>query len=154
MWIDSQRAEYLADLSGTRISGNESAISLMNKLAFSDIFYFELQKLAIKPRKEIILLDLFEILKTKVDNLPKHENERLKRLQDFEEHRLDSTHPPTHFRKILLKDKGNENRENFNNEINFEKIDEELKFYKSKLQEKLVDLYKSYINRRTIIEFN
>lgn len=145
VWLDSQRAEYLADLSGTKISGKNSAIDLMHKLSNSRILDFEIQKLSVKTKKEIDKLDLFEILKNKVDILPEHEKERLKRLQEFEEHRLDSTHPPTHFRKLMLEAKGYENIENFDNIIDFEKIEQELKYFRPKIQNKLIDEYKSYL---------
>lgn len=146
MWLDSQKSEYLADLSGGKISGKNYFISLMTKIGFYDYFYFELQKLSVKNNKDIQSLDLFDIFKNKINNLPKSEIDKINRLQEFEEHRLDLTHPPTNFRKIILSEKGLIEPVTLDKEIDFEKIDNDLIILKTKIQDKLIDLHRTYLN--------
>ncbi|MEK7433613.1 MAG: M48 family metallopeptidase [Cyanobacteriota bacterium] len=143
IWVDSQRAEYLADLNATKIMGKKSAISGMEKSFLYEIIDFELSKLALKNNKELENIDFFTILNDKVSNLPFHETERLKRLSKFENHRLDATHPPTIYRIKMLEKKGFETG-NFNKEkVDFEKIKEEISKIEHNIKYKLIDIYKS-----------
>ena len=100
-WADSQKAEYLADYFGAKISGSEEFISLNNRIALLGTHH---DWLLTKVRKEydhkerIIpsFLDEFE-------NTPEMEIERVRRINEKELFALDATHPPTHFRNELLR---------------------------------------------------
>jgi Zn-dependent protease with chaperone function len=143
IWIDSQKSEYLADILGSTISGHKSAISLMEKLGYQDIFYFELKKIVLKGKKEADKINIFKTVNEKIENFPNHEIERLKRLQMKEEHRFDIKHPPTYSRILILKEKGYKNLSNIKDQINFGKIENEFNNYEKKIQDKLIDIYRN-----------
>lgn len=142
VWLDSQKAEYLADLLASSICGNKASISLMQKCSYSDIFYFELQKLVIKGKKTFDNVDIFEEVNNKIKDLPDHEIERLNRLLTKEEHKIDIKHPPTYSRILLLEEKGYKNGNDLKDKIDFAKIENELNPYKQKIQYKLIDVYR------------
>lgn len=143
IWFDSQRAEYLADLVATKISGKKSAIGSMEKLALAEVIDFEVAQLALKNRKELDTINVFDELNKKVSNLPDHENERLKRLLHFQEHRLDATHPPTGYRIKMLEEKGLDLGDFDKSKIAFDKIKSEICKIEAEIQYKLIDSYKS-----------
>lgn len=143
IWFDSQRAEYLADLVATKINGKKSAICGMEKLALSEVIDFEVSQLALKNRKELDTINVFEELNKKVSKLPDHENKRLKRLLYFEEHRLDATHPPTGYRIKMLEAKGLDLGNFDKSKIAFDKIKNEICKIETEIQYQLIDSYKS-----------
>lgn len=143
IWINSQKSEYVADILGSSISGHKSAVSLMEKLSYEDLFHFELKKIVVKGKKEADKINIFKIVNEKIKNSPSHEIERLKRLQMKEEHRFDIKHPPTYSRILILKEKGHKTMSNIKDQINFIKIENEFNSYEKKVQDKLVDIYRN-----------
>lgn len=77
----------------------------MEKLSLYETIDSELHRLSLKNRKELDNINIFEKLNYKVNNLPAQEKERLKRLLNLQEHRLDATHPPTSYRIKMLEKK-------------------------------------------------
>lgn len=142
VWIDSQKAEYLADILASSICGNKASISGMKKCSYSDIFYFELQNLVLKGKKTMNNVDIFEEVNNKIKTLPDHEIDRLNRLLTKEEHKIDIKHPPTYSRILLLEEKGYKDGTDIKDKIDFAKIENELNPYKQKIQYKLIDVYR------------
>jgi Zn-dependent protease with chaperone function len=99
LWRDSQRAEYLADYLATTASSTEAMLVVLRKLYIGEDF---------APRVAALLLDqeeqnLFNLLRQYVSNMPPRELERIRRVEQQAEFRLDATHPPTAYRIAFLK---------------------------------------------------
>ncbi|RED53866.1 M48 family metallopeptidase [Aestuariispira insulae] len=93
LWRDSQRAEFLADYLATSASGTQAMKTSLSKLALSDQFHHFASKNIVSTRqsgREILKRSLSHL-----QNLPACELDRLSRLSQKEDARLDATHPPT-----------------------------------------------------------
>lgn len=140
-WQNSQRAEYLADLFEAKVSGTETAVSAIKKLHYSDMFYYTLQKVALRKQKD----GLIDQFLSNVNSLPEKEVRRLLRKSELEQSRLDLTHPPHTFRMKFLEKNTRVATMSLSDEKN-RLIEEELEGYKSKIESKLVDQYLYYLS--------
>ena len=52
IWQDCQRAEYLADYLGAKVSGTQASISMLKKMPLGSVFIVTLQRLALDKRQE------------------------------------------------------------------------------------------------------
>jgi heat shock protein HtpX len=95
---DSQHAEFRADLNAASVAGSEAAISGLDKLHFTHLFEYALQKQRSSPERPHAFLELRHAW----DHLKPAEQERM-RLQVAQERlRLDRSHPPTADRIAVL----------------------------------------------------
>jgi Zn-dependent protease with chaperone function len=99
LWHDSQRAEYLADALAAEASGTEAALGLLKKLHFHRTVELALQRASYQKIK---IGNLFEELRRCVAEVPQRELDRINRVSQLQESRLDATHPPTVYRIGLL----------------------------------------------------
>ncbi|MEO3945854.1 M48 family metallopeptidase [Gorillibacterium sp. CAU 1737] len=90
-WLDSQRAEFLADRIAVEGAGKEAKLGLLHKLSLNSLFEFCVRK-TINTRNTSPLLDEFA---RQAAALPEREHERLRRAARLEGSCLDNTHPPT-----------------------------------------------------------
>ncbi|WP_243297851.1 M48 family metallopeptidase [Bacillus litorisediminis] len=101
LYRNKQVAEFKADLFEAEVTGTHTAIQVLEKLHYGDLFAHISRKVALNNEK----LNLFTELKSRVANLPERERKRLKRKTELEKTRIDTTHPATHLRMNLLKAK-------------------------------------------------
>lgn len=137
LWRNSQKAEYNADYLAATVSGKESMISMLEKLYYGNIYDLTIQRVALDQ----VNYDFFDEFKNKVDNIPEKELERIKRLEEIEDLRLDATHPPTFLRKEFLKQKSMGRPKYELQQQECKKINDELKDLQNKIQERLVNDY-------------
>lgn len=99
MWDESQKAEYLADKLGAQVSGTEAFVSMIAKLLLYPQVLIATQRAALNKKVGAIE----EIIK-EIKNFPPRQFDRVKRIAELEESRLDATHPPTIFRLKMLRE--------------------------------------------------
>ena len=139
LFFESQKAEYLADYLATKVCGTEALISLLNKNHLGFVrFEYILERFSLRQGK----FDLFKILKQDFQSIPALEKERIKRIGELEELRLDDTHPPTLYRTKFL---ANHFKEGKNISLSEEKkklLDGEITTIKSRIQTDALDYYR------------
>lgn len=97
---NSQKAEYLADYLGSRVSGTAAFIAMNDRIG---VMYNNNHKVQncinrnLQTPEEIIPEIVAEF-----EQVPDIEYERVKKLGERELHSLDAAHPPTHYRNELL----------------------------------------------------
>lgn len=136
-WRDSQRAEYLADALGASIGGSSAMLSMLEKLHYHDSFSLTLHKVALSKTK----LDLFEEYRLYLKEVPERELERIRRVEQLNTSRLDSTHPPTGYRIAVIKNKPVLESKIIWSGEKARLVEQELKRFHKSVQEKLVDRY-------------
>ncbi|MFN8536659.1 MAG: M48 family metalloprotease [Thermomicrobiales bacterium] len=104
LWRDSQRAEYLADRLAARTAGTDATLGLLDKIQLGQSFELSLQRAAYGRDNE----GLFDALRRRIRELPAREMERIRRVQQLTDARLDRTHPPTPYRIDLLRHQSGE----------------------------------------------
>lgn len=77
LWMDSQRAEYLADYLATTNSGTEAMISALEKLPYASYLEFIVQSVALN--KETQTKNFFSEFQNFVNEIPSSEIERVKK---------------------------------------------------------------------------
>jgi Zn-dependent protease with chaperone function len=90
---ESQRAEYFADALARQVAGQEACISMMRKIPYSAHLRMAAEKTYYSgDHKGHGLIENFSTLAA---GLPSSETERLRRIGEAEEARIDASHPPT-----------------------------------------------------------
>lgn len=100
---DSQRAEYLADATASRIAGSTAAMSAFDKLHLGRVAVGVLSSSTDEHWRN---RSLWDELQAKVTEFPERELERSRRLDRETAARLDDTHPPTTFRRDVIESRG------------------------------------------------
>ena len=132
---DSQKAEYLADYLGSRVSGTKSFIALNERIS---VIFSNASKLSycinrhVKEPEKIIPAFVAEF-----DQVPETEVERVRQIDERELHSLDATHPPTHYRSELLRHFPAEAMFTISDEEN-QSMDKEVSAFNLKLGQELV----------------
>lgn len=98
VWRDSQKSEYLADQLACSISGTKAMSTLLDKLHFNTTFISILKMLKKYGYSKEVLSEFAH----KITMVPEREVERLRRLQFEYLSSVDSTHPPTVYRKQFI----------------------------------------------------
>ncbi len=99
-WYDSQKAEYLADYLGGKVSGTDEFVSLNSRIALVTSHYnWLIAKLRKHHRDKEKIIPAFT---AELQDVPDTEVERVNRLLERELTTLDSTHPSTFFRNKML----------------------------------------------------
>jgi Zn-dependent protease with chaperone function len=137
---DSQRAEYIADVSAAGVAGTDAVISLHEKLLLDSTFRGVVQRAA---RSES---DLFDELRLAVERVPERERLRRRRVARLESARLDASHPPTAKRIALLEQRPHVAGNGHNPPAQI--IDEELRPLRAALQERIIDAYRASVHAR------
>ena len=94
LFEESQRAEYYADDVAASIAGTEATMSALRKLHHG-VVYVRFLEHNIRSRNN---WDIFQAFAEHVTHIPEREGERLRRAEQQESLRLQSTHPPTLYR--------------------------------------------------------
>ena len=98
LWYDSQRAEYMADMLASRMSGTQAQLTTLDKVQLRELFLHRL-KFAYIDRKGQRFFDDF---KNRVALVPAREYERLRRIDQVTSTQFGSSHPPSAFRAKFL----------------------------------------------------
>ena len=135
LWRDSQRAEYLADAMGAQVAGTSATFSMLEKLHLGDTFLFTLKRVSLNSRK----VGLFEELRSRAEHVPPREVERIRRVEQMENSRLDSTHPPTAYRLDALRARSVTAPQVTLGEARYAQLQAELATVQEKIQQELLD---------------
>ncbi|WP_405550096.1 M48 family metallopeptidase [Streptomyces microflavus] len=106
----TQRGEYLADAFAARVGSTEAALALMDRLLIGRGAESFLRREANTPlvrkagtgSRDDRWQGLWERLAAQLESVPDTEYERLRRVSVLRAHSVDSTHPPTHLRRVCL----------------------------------------------------
>lgn len=102
LWQNKQRAEYLADALAAQVGGLQAKLSLLEKLHLEHIFAFAMQRILTGGATG----SAAEEIRSQFGQIPASEIERVRRLEQSADVRLDSTHPPTAYRIQYLRSRG------------------------------------------------
>ena len=98
-WDKAQTAEYLADRIGAKVSGTDAFVSMSEKTLLEPKISMAIQRATLKKDS----VGAINEIQAEVEKIHPREFDRLKRIAELEEVRLDATHPPTAWRiKLLL----------------------------------------------------
>lgn len=143
LWRDSQRAEYLADYVGATAAGSDAMIRLLNELAIGATFWNTLQRTALAAAERTI--DFFDELRNQVALVPARERERIRRVMELEQSRLDATHPPTLYRIEMLMAHPIASAKTSLSSEQSAAIDREFAPLRQRTQKELVDLFRQTV---------
>jgi heat shock protein HtpX len=104
LWIDGQKAEYLADHVASRIAGKHNVESSLMKTYRYPTVLNAIQSTAVAHER----IDLFDEIQRRMSRVPDREIKRIKRLDEMSKSRIDSFHPPTHYRIRVVAEHGEE----------------------------------------------
>jgi Zn-dependent protease with chaperone function len=93
LYLDSQRAEYLADHLEAKVAGPEASVNLLRKLGLGD----NLRAIAerVYYGGDNLGRSVIDAFRAFVKGVPEREMERIRRADEKEKSRVDSSHPPT-----------------------------------------------------------
>lgn len=137
LWLDLQRAEYLADRIAAKTAGREAGLACLSKLNFGETFQLAVQQATLSTNT----LPLWEHLDHNLKHLPAHETERLRRLMMKEDARLDATHPPTAHRVAAIESLHSSSPQITLTAAEASALEEELKRFQPEIEQKLRDQY-------------
>jgi len=137
VWRNMQIAEYLADYLAAKISGTAAVINVLHKLSYEQ--YFErvilTNKFSLYQSGREVLDNLINFLAS----LPDHEIERIIRVDQMAESRLDDTHPPTAFRIEFLENHPNSEPKLTLTPAEHDALDREMDSAKEAIGKRLID---------------
>jgi heat shock protein HtpX len=142
LWHESQRAEYLADLLATRLSGTAAMLAMLEKFHYTNAFQQTVREIALSPTP----LQLVETFRRTIAKIPAREVERIRRVERLQLVSLDATHPPTVYRIEFLKAHPIEQPEFVLDAVEAEQLEQEVLRAQSQIQQKLVDSYISSLH--------
>jgi heat shock protein HtpX len=137
-WRDSQRAEYLADSLAARVGDTHAVLSMLEKSHLADTFRVTLQRATLNWENQ----DLFAEVRKSVAAVPARELERIRRIEQKGNSRLDTSHPPTALRVKLLKAHPVAEPQVVITQADYDQIERELAVARERVQEKLVNAYR------------
>jgi heat shock protein HtpX len=98
LWIEKQRAQYLADQLAARVSGSEAQLALLDKGLLEKSFNRTLVFAFLGQRLGMLLDDF----KSRVENLPARELARLRREEELTWTPAPNSGPPVFYRRDVL----------------------------------------------------
>lgn len=104
LFIESQRAEYLADHLAAKVAGSVAVAGLLRKLGLAHNLKAVAERAYYSGDTDgRTVIDSFRAF---VASVPAREMERIKRADERENARIDSTHPPTAMRIRFMESRG------------------------------------------------
>jgi Zn-dependent protease with chaperone function len=101
LWQEQRRAEFLADWLAAGVAGSEATIGVHEKLALDSTFWRAVQTASLRRTQDTA----FGLFRDGLAAMPERERERMRRVAEMTESRLDSTHPPTAHRIRFLRER-------------------------------------------------
>ena len=137
LFVDSQRAEYLADHLAAKVAGSEAVVMMMRKLGLG----YNLRAVAERVyyggdtdgRSVIAAFHDF------ASAVPAREMERIKRVDEREEARIDASHPPTASRIRFIEGRARLDPIVVLDDVQSRAMDNELQPFFARLSMKLMD---------------
>lgn len=136
-----QRAEYLADDLAAEVAGTEAELGSEQKLYFGSTYWFAMQRVALGASS----LNFIEEFQLQMQSIPAHEVERIQRVANMENSRLDATHPPTPLRFQFIASRPYRQPKIILSEKEESAIDNELQPYYELVHHWVVDQYRDMI---------
>lgn len=99
LWHDHQKAEYLADWLGARVSGTEAQLKTLVKVQLRETFMGVLRYAYLGQRMN----EFFHLLRLRTEYIPEREMERIRRIEEQTGCQIYSTHPLTTHRIEVLR---------------------------------------------------
>ncbi|WP_162918191.1 M48 family metalloprotease [Taklimakanibacter deserti] len=137
LFLDSQRAEYLADHLAARIAGPVAKVKLLGKLGLDHNLKAVAERAYYAGDTDgRSVIDAFRAF---VETVPEREMERVRRADEQESSRIDSAHPPTASRIRFIKSRHYELPLAILSDSLSRAIDEELQPFHERLSMRLMD---------------
>jgi Zn-dependent protease with chaperone function len=93
LYLDSQRAEYLADHLAAKVAGADATVKLLRKLGLDSNLRAVAERVYYNGDNEG--RSVINAFRRFVDTVPEREMERIRRVDEKERSRVDLSHPPT-----------------------------------------------------------
>jgi Zn-dependent protease with chaperone function len=93
LYLDSQRAEFLADHLAAKVAGREASVSLLRKLGLGNNLKAVAER--VYYGGDNLGRSVIGAFRAFVEGVPEREMERIRRADEKEKSRVDATHPPT-----------------------------------------------------------
>jgi len=137
LYLDSQRAEYLADHLAAKVAGSEAVVMTMRK------FGLDANLKAVAERVyyggDTDGRSVIDAFRNFTGNVPAREMERIKRAGEQEEARIDASHPPTASRISFIENRKRLDAAIVLDETQSRAIDKELQPLFERLSMKIMD---------------
>lgn len=136
---ESQLAEFRADLFGSQVAGTKAMLAMMEKCHYDNTVYNAQQTYTLAGQNQ----SFWAILQEHVNALPANELERLRRMQQIEGARMDSTHPPTVDRLQVINSHPFDTPKVQLSENEYTRIKNDLVDYYERIEHKIKDDYRN-----------
>lgn len=143
VWHESQRAEYLADLTAARLGSTQVTVGAWEKLDYGECLWPTVQDVALNGRKD----GVYHLLNEKIKGLSEREKERLRRKNRIYGSQLDATHPPTAYRIEFLKSHPVDQPRFVLSTKEHDAIEREISGLKAEMQRRLIEKYEASLYR-------
>lgn len=143
LFLDSQRAEYLADHLAAKTAGPVATVKLLGKLGL--VRNLEAVAQRAYYAGDIDGRSVIDAFRSFVETVPEREMERIRRAEEKESSQIDSSHPPTASRIRFIKSRHFELPLVILSDSLSRAIDEELEPFRERFSMKLMD---HFIERR------
>ena len=123
LYIDSQRAEYLADLKAADVAGKGAVLALLDRLTLVPLGWDHLKTLHVDDsNRDRVLACFAAALRDPAPN----QADRLRRESDETAHSVDNTHPPTRYRRDTVRAAGADHAAIRHDSVDWAEIEREL----------------------------
>lgn len=139
LFIESQRAEYLADHLAAKVAGSAAGISLLQKIGLAGNLKAVVERVYYGGDTDG--RSVIEAFRAFVRSVPAREMERIQRADEKENARIDSSHPPTAMRIRFIENRGLAVSAIILDESQSGAIDVELRPLSERLSMKIMDRY-------------
>ena len=139
LYLDSQRAEYLADYLAAKVAGPVATTRLLGKLGFGGNLAAVAERAYFRGDTDgRTVIDAF---RTFVEAVPEREIERIRRAGEKQNARIDRSHPPTASRLTFIKSRHFELPIVILSDTLSRAIDDELQTFRERFSRKLLDQF-------------
>jgi Zn-dependent protease with chaperone function len=145
LWLDSRRAEFLADARAAHVAGTEAVVALHEKLLLEPAIDAVVRRLVNHGNDAGI--DVFAEARRAMTDVPAHERERRRRVARHEQAQLDATHPPVGQRIAVLEQRPHEPGELALGHERETQIETELRACRETLGRRIVEQHRSSLYR-------
>ena len=147
IWLESQRAEYLADHLASRVAGTEAMLSLLTKLHLGRVFRATIDQVVRMGQRDHQAL--FQSFQQAVNSVPPRELLSIDRQEILDSFRLDSTHPPTSCRIALLHGCTVQRGKVVLAELQVARLERALEPLREGIEREVVDAHRAYLHYGT-----
>jgi Zn-dependent protease with chaperone function len=139
LFIESQRAEYLADHLAAKVAGSAAGISLLHKIGLGCNLKAVVERVYYGGDSDG--RSIIEAFRAFASSVPTREMERIRRANEKEDARIDSSHPPTAMRIRFIAARNVDSPAVTLDDAHSAAIDAELRQLSERLSMTLMDKY-------------